>query len=154
MKIKKNGKVINLTESDLKRIVKKVLNEEIIYSNCEGEVFNSDICGSMEERPISEKGLNIVNKITKDCACFNTISDWNEESVKRELEKIDSKKEYDEISSLLFCYMKGAPSSPFSEMDANPITTLIDEITPDWQILDNTDWSGVKDMVRNYRNDI
>ena len=28
MKIKKNGKVINLTESDLKRIVKKVLNEE------------------------------------------------------------------------------------------------------------------------------
>ena len=28
MKIKKNGKVINLTESDLKRIVKRVLNEE------------------------------------------------------------------------------------------------------------------------------
>ena len=27
MKIKKNGKVINLTESDLKRIVKRVLNE-------------------------------------------------------------------------------------------------------------------------------
>lgn len=29
MKIKKNGKVINLTESDLKRIVKKVLTEQI-----------------------------------------------------------------------------------------------------------------------------
>ena len=28
MKIKKNGKVVNLTESDLKRIVKKVLNED------------------------------------------------------------------------------------------------------------------------------
>jgi hypothetical protein len=28
MKIKKNGKVINLTESDLKRIVKKVLTED------------------------------------------------------------------------------------------------------------------------------
>ena len=28
MRIKKNGKVINLTESDLKRIVKKVLTEE------------------------------------------------------------------------------------------------------------------------------
>ena len=27
MKIKKNGKVINLTESDLKRIVKRVLKE-------------------------------------------------------------------------------------------------------------------------------
>jgi hypothetical protein len=28
MKIKKNGKVIRLTESDLKRIVKRTLNEE------------------------------------------------------------------------------------------------------------------------------
>ncbi len=28
MKIRKNGKVINLTESDLKRIVKRTLNEE------------------------------------------------------------------------------------------------------------------------------
>jgi len=28
MKIKKNGKVINLTESDLQRIVKRVLNEQ------------------------------------------------------------------------------------------------------------------------------
>ena len=32
MKIKKNGKVINLTESDLKRIVKKVLNEGIVMT--------------------------------------------------------------------------------------------------------------------------
>jgi hypothetical protein len=29
MRIKKNGKTINLTESDLKRIVKKTLNEEM-----------------------------------------------------------------------------------------------------------------------------
>ena len=29
MKIKKNGKIINLTESDLKRIVKKTLNEGV-----------------------------------------------------------------------------------------------------------------------------
>ena len=29
MKIKKNGKVINLTEGDLNRIVKRVLNEDI-----------------------------------------------------------------------------------------------------------------------------
>jgi hypothetical protein len=30
MKIKKNGKVITLTESDLKRIVKKTLNEQSV----------------------------------------------------------------------------------------------------------------------------
>jgi len=32
MKIKKNGKVVKLTESDLQRIVKKVLNEEIKFN--------------------------------------------------------------------------------------------------------------------------
>ena len=30
MKIKKNGKIINLTEGDLKRIVKKILNETVV----------------------------------------------------------------------------------------------------------------------------
>jgi hypothetical protein len=33
MKIRKNGKVINLTESDLRRIVKRVLNEGEILDN-------------------------------------------------------------------------------------------------------------------------
>ena len=36
MKIKKNGKVINLTESDLKRIVKRTLNEGLVDSSGEG----------------------------------------------------------------------------------------------------------------------
>lgn len=33
MKIRKNGKVINLTESDLRIIVKKVMNEQPVDSN-------------------------------------------------------------------------------------------------------------------------
>ena len=33
MRIKKNGKVINLTESDVKRIVKRVLNEAVTGAN-------------------------------------------------------------------------------------------------------------------------
>ena len=39
MKIKKNGKVIRLTESDLKRIVKRVLKEEKVK---EFALYNSD----------------------------------------------------------------------------------------------------------------
>ena len=35
MKIKKNGKVVNLTESDLKRIVKRTLTEGESYSELE-----------------------------------------------------------------------------------------------------------------------
>ena len=45
MKIKKNGKVINLTESDLKRIVKKVLNEStssLEKQFCKNGGFNYD----------------------------------------------------------------------------------------------------------------
>jgi len=39
MKIKKNGKVIRLTESDLKKIVKRVLNEQPEMEEFEGELF-------------------------------------------------------------------------------------------------------------------
>ena len=36
MKIKKNGKVIRLTESDLQRIVKRTLSEGTSYSDMSG----------------------------------------------------------------------------------------------------------------------
>tara|TARA_R110000803_G_scaffold208035_1_gene276407 strand:- start:83 stop:568 length:486 start_codon:yes stop_codon:yes gene_type:complete len=53
MKIRKNGKVINLTESDLKRIVKKVLTED---SNCgnESPSFDPSIFKSGSHPPIEE----------------------------------------------------------------------------------------------------
>jgi hypothetical protein len=38
MKIKKNGKVISLTESDLKRIVKRVLNEQVEFTDTDYDV--------------------------------------------------------------------------------------------------------------------
>ena len=41
MKIKKNGKVVNLTESDLKRIVKKTLNEQGVIDELPDEESGS-----------------------------------------------------------------------------------------------------------------
>lgn len=41
MKIKKNGKVVNLTESDLQKIVKKVINEQDPWTG-KGESEESD----------------------------------------------------------------------------------------------------------------
>tara|TARA_B100000575_G_C23126094_1_gene652427 strand:+ start:111 stop:995 length:885 start_codon:yes stop_codon:yes gene_type:complete len=42
MKIKKNGKIFNLTESDVKRIINKILNEDII--NCpKGYTYDDDV---------------------------------------------------------------------------------------------------------------
>ena len=43
MKIKKNGKVIRLTESDLKRIVKRTLNEQMTDKHEMG-----DFCAELE----------------------------------------------------------------------------------------------------------
>jgi len=40
MKIRKNGKVVNLTESDLRRIVKKVISEQQITDSVRAEVRN------------------------------------------------------------------------------------------------------------------
>jgi len=40
MKIRKNGKVINLTESDLRRIVKKVISEQKISDTVRAEIRN------------------------------------------------------------------------------------------------------------------
>ena len=38
MKIKKNGKVVNLTESDLQKIVKKVISEgKVSYTDAKGK---------------------------------------------------------------------------------------------------------------------
>ena len=51
MKIKKNGKVINLTESDLKKIVKRVIKEQYESPANELEEYNVAVafCGSIQK---------------------------------------------------------------------------------------------------------
>ena len=63
MKIKKNGKVINLTESDLRRIVKKVIKEQ--ESDLEIKSGNFEIAGNDgKKRKLTIKGGQKVNKET------------------------------------------------------------------------------------------
>ncbi len=63
MKIKKNGKVINLTEGDLKQIVKKVLNEEQDWAAVEG-LTNNNI-DTIQAKVRSEDSGNIPIKDMK-----------------------------------------------------------------------------------------
>jgi hypothetical protein len=63
MKIKKNGKVINLTESDLKRIVKRTLNEQ--------EGNHTEIVNMLNSLPGEYKGqsneqMSKVDKLLRD----------------------------------------------------------------------------------------
>jgi len=69
MKIKKNGKVINLTESDLKRIVKKVLVEtDESGVDClpqfKGETPIDRIKCCANKKGISEKDLEGLTDLT------------------------------------------------------------------------------------------
>ncbi len=57
MKIKKNGKVIRLTESDLKRIVKRVLTENIIYTNSIESKLDNKCINTWKKSP-GKKGKN------------------------------------------------------------------------------------------------
>jgi len=68
MKIRKNGKVVNLTESDLQRIVKKVLNE--------GVVFDDGASNAMENS-LKNKCINTW-KASPGKKGINNESDWGE----------------------------------------------------------------------------
>jgi hypothetical protein len=48
MRIKKNGKVVNLTESDLQRIVKRVLKEQVPSGNPSSQ-YAADIVGDVQD---------------------------------------------------------------------------------------------------------
>ena len=59
MKIKKNGKVINLTEGDLQRIVKRTLNEETVEWDLTDEKSNGSELEDMKRRiSILEKEIH------------------------------------------------------------------------------------------------
>jgi hypothetical protein len=81
MKIKKNGKVINLTESDLKRIVKKVLTEDAPYDtmvnveDLEFKIFvnHKDITGSVSKPTIPTPARNyFMVEVESDEGVFET----------------------------------------------------------------------------------
>ena len=133
-------------------LIKEQENNEIYHSKCSGEVWNSDVCTG-EEGGTPSIVIDLANRISDSCNCF-ALGDWDEEKVKEYLLKVpDQYKE--EFSNLLYCYMKSmenALSSGITNTD-NPVITLIDNITPDYQkkaaeyssgkIGDDTDWSEV-----------
>jgi hypothetical protein len=76
MKIKKNGKVINLTESDLRRIVKKVIKEQesgLEIKSGDFEITGND--GKLKTK-VTIRGVQKLNKETnKDFIVYNAYVD-------------------------------------------------------------------------------
>jgi hypothetical protein len=70
MRIKKNGKVVRLTESDLQRIVKKVLNESNkFYNDC------SECVKNILPRKFRSLSTEIESYLSKDTGGDKEIND-------------------------------------------------------------------------------
>tara|TARA_Y100000389_G_C17148145_1_gene358283 strand:+ start:93 stop:395 length:303 start_codon:yes stop_codon:yes gene_type:complete len=81
MKIKKNGKVIRLTESDLQRIVKRVLNEGDEKQFCSkfpksvyGEGESPDMSASRDNALFNAK-VNLSKKLNKESFSTNIVKE-------------------------------------------------------------------------------
>jgi len=107
MKIRKNGKVVNLTETDLRRIVKKTLNEQTTGST-ESSVGNS------MSRVKLDSGVEIGEEFVG-------------EYKKVKLEITGPKKEVSEVKrnlKLNGCIITGNPSS---SVQSNGMTTFVSD---------------------------
>ena len=64
MRIKKNGKVINLTESDIKKLNKSLLKEQVSTFNTLYDVI---------DEWSNKNGIQFDRRELMDCDCFNNI---------------------------------------------------------------------------------
>ena len=112
--------VIRLTERDLTRIVRLVIKEEM-GSGCTGEEFESNMCVGADAGMEDKNAINIANQIAKACDCFSNLyfSDWDEIAFVSAIEKIKDKNTFNNVNTIIYCYMKGNGSrvNPFSSIE-------------------------------------
>jgi hypothetical protein len=104
-------KVVRLTESDLVRIVNRVLlHENMTTSNCDGEEYTSDLCSPGNPGETNEKVWNISIEISNACECFDdsSLSDWDEIGFANALSKISDRKTFYDVVSVVSCFMRSA----------------------------------------------
>ena len=120
-------KVIRLTESDLMRIVKRVLKESdrdmSEYQNC------------MKNVPDGIK--KIINLLWASTNQLNTssLSDWDETGVVKSLLLINSKEQYNQLNKHLECFFNVDSHEPWGSMDF--IKYIIDSSLLDYLDLNN-----------------
>ena len=92
MKIKKNGKIFRLTESDIKRIVKRVLNEELTFN-----VDNTSFGVDGQNMEVDSSTYSYFNpKRNKYDTIFGVYPDHNDDEYSEEWEDY----EFDDFTDL------------------------------------------------------
>ena len=123
-------KVIRLTESDLVKIVKRVISEQSSSVN----TMILDECGEKFGYPIVEGQITsnkFIDRLTNACYWFDSaLGDWNEEGIVNAL-KIATPKTYSDGQKILQCaFKRGFRSSftkgqEFSANDPDPIMSIL-----------------------------
>jgi hypothetical protein len=135
-------KVIRLTESDLTRIVKRVIKESskrLIKesTSCRGEVYSSDICAPNDPGETPDIVYNIADQIADACSCFDNsvLTDWDEESFAGAISQIKDKKTFSDVQLVVSCYMMGAKQTgTFSGQVSNkPLQQLTGIMMDSWE---------------------
>jgi hypothetical protein len=123
-------KIVRLTESDLVRMVKRIVNEQ-------AEVVNSMIineCGEKFGYPYEEGGETsnkFIAKLSDACYWFNpTLNDWDEEGIVMAF-KYATPKNYRDGQKILQCAFKRgmrgtfSNSQEFSGNNSDPIMAIL-----------------------------
>ena len=147
-------KVIRLTESDLTRIVKRVIkesNRRLIKesTSCEGEVYHSDLCSPGDPGETADIVYDIASQIADACSCFDNsfLTDWDEESFASAISQIRDQKTFADVQSVVGCYMSGAKKmGNFSGQIGNkPLQQLAGLMMDSWE-------GGLKNQVLGVLN--
>ncbi len=134
MKIKKNGKVINLTESDLKRIVKRVLVEQSVltegYKNfltIKVDTLISEIKeiidGVKLDQTISDREETVLNDVVK-----GLIPSWKE-FLDVEFSNVGDEDSLPSMESLTQKYAKEGYPENFPQTIKSKLISLLGEYT-------------------------
>jgi hypothetical protein len=119
-------KIIRLTESDITKIVKRVLLE----SGQKDCLSSYDI-----KKNANQNSKNIANKILSSCNCADEslFSNWDENEFSAAVQSIRDKKTYDEVYTLLDNFIDLKIGQGWYAYEGNPILYLSNQMMDSWE---------------------
>ena len=112
-------KIVRLTESDLKRIVKRVINEQEDARNLSIIFGCADVDGESIDS-YESKLPRLLNGIINSTGTFSW-SDWNEDGIVKAFESCGSQSEFEQTKKILNCAL---PKMGIKLNDGNSLLTI------------------------------
>ena len=125
-------KIIRLTESDLIKLVKRVVNEET--TNLPKSKCNFPVDACVEDVNYDKLTYDIAYGVAEACGCLKGgvsyyLQTWDNLKLLTNLRKINSRKIFEEVNDLVGCLMR--VQGWRSELDPYPLAKLVNSISID-----------------------